>query len=129
MSKSNVAAYLANQLEVCGKSQKEVASDAGYERPNIMTMFKQGATRIPVDKAPAIAKAIGVDPAFFIRMVLAEYHPEMLKAIEETMGGLHSKHEAALLKIIREEMGGADPVIGSKSQEEAFRKSIRKIFV
>lgn len=120
-----VATYLANQLEVCGKTQVEVAEELGYQRPNIITMFKQGKTKIPISVAPRLAKAIGVDPNFFLRMVMNEYMPEVLAAIDESMGHLASEHEAKILEIIRAETGDADPRITTKAQEQAFRKAAK----
>jgi len=51
-------------------------------------MFKQGRTKIPIRKVPALAKALGVEPAIFLRVVLSEYQPELLETLESVLGPL-----------------------------------------
>lgn len=84
MSKQKIAVakYLEQQLAMCGKSQREVAEEIGYTNPNIITMFKNGATKIPVNKAGLIARALGVDPIFMLRLLMSEYMPEAWAEIE-----------------------------------------------
>jgi plasmid maintenance system antidote protein VapI len=82
----SVAEFLTQQIERCGKSQVAIARDVGYSRSNIITMLKNGTSKVPISRAPALGKAVGLDPAVFLRMVLAEYQPEILKAIEDTIG-------------------------------------------
>ena len=38
-------------------------------------MMKLGQTKVPLDKIPLLAKACGVDQAFFMRLALQEYMP------------------------------------------------------
>ena len=45
------------------KTQAEIAEEAGFVNPNMVTMIKQGATKLPIDRVPALAKALEVDPA------------------------------------------------------------------
>jgi hypothetical protein len=76
-----VADYLAQQIILCGKSQKEIAEEVGYEKPNVITMMKQGHTKIPIVKVGAFARALEVDPAYLLRLVCMEYMPETWAAI------------------------------------------------
>lgn len=73
--------YLAQQIILCGKSQKEIAEEVGYEKPNVITMMKQGHTKIPIVKVGAFARALEVDPAYLLRLVCMEYMPETWAAI------------------------------------------------
>jgi len=84
--KVTVADYLAAQIEICGKSQKTIAEEVGFPRANILTMMKHGTTRIPIHRVPALARSLGVDPAKMMRLVLEEYSPEILEAIEDALG-------------------------------------------
>ena len=122
------AEYLANQLAVCGKSQKEVAFECGYTKPNIITMFKQGTTRIPIAAAPKLAVAVGVDPAKFLRMVMSESHPEILETIENVLGGFTTSNEAHILSLFREATKNSNPAIEGKTNERNFMKAIRDYF-
>ena len=45
------------------KTQAEIAKEAGFINPNMVAMIKQGATKLPIDRVPALAKALDSDPA------------------------------------------------------------------
>lgn len=82
----NVADYLNAQMQLSGKSQMEIAAEVGFPKANVLTMIKKGQTKLPIPRVPAMAKALGVDPARLMRIVLAEYHPDILEAVESTLG-------------------------------------------
>lgn len=123
----SVAKYLENQIAICGKQQNEIAAEIGYARPNIITMFKQGLTKVPINIAPALAKSIGADPNYFTRLVLSEYMPEVLKAIEDSVGGLSTVHEQEILAVVRTVTKNKDPKMTTKAQEELFAKAAREL--
>ena len=108
-SEKSVAEYLAFHLDNSKRTQREIAQELGYANSNVVTMFKQGLTKIPVAVAPKMAIAIGVDPGQFLKMVLNEYMPELLPEIEKHIGGLCSQAELELVKVIREATKGTDP--------------------
>ena len=68
LPKIKLSEFLTSQIETCGRQQNEIAAELGYERPNIITMFKKGQTKVPIEKIPAFAKVIGVDQAFLMRI-------------------------------------------------------------
>ena len=41
-TKTTVAKYIERQLALCGRSQKEIATECGYSNANMITMFKTG---------------------------------------------------------------------------------------
>lgn len=108
-TKISVAKYLEQQLAVCGKSQREVSAEIGYTNPNIITMFKTGATKIPVTKAAALAKALNIDPAHMLRLVMNEYMPDTWTAIEDILGtdSLLTEQEKSVAMFVREIAGDA----------------------
>jgi transcriptional regulator with XRE-family HTH domain len=96
--KETVAAFLTRQIALCGKSQIDIARAAGYNKPNIITMFKQGRTKVPLAKVGPLATAIGIDPGYLFQLVLQEYAPETWEAIEAVLlPTLLAKHELDLL--------------------------------
>lgn len=98
----SVAEYLTQQINMSGKSQIEISSDVGYPKPNVITMFKQGKTRLPINKIPAFAKSLGVDPVHFLRIAMSEYMPETWEVIEACLGSsLVTEEEQKVLDIIR----------------------------
>jgi plasmid maintenance system antidote protein VapI len=112
----SVAEYLAFHLDASNRTQREIANEIGYTNANVITMFKQGLTKVPPHVAPKLAKALGLDPAMFLRMVLQEYMPELLEVVERQVGGLCSQNEFQMLKVIRSATKNADPVM-TKEQE------------
>jgi hypothetical protein len=98
-----VAKYLEQQMALSDKSQKDIATAIGYDKPNIMTMFKQGSTKVPVNKVGPLAKALNVDPVYMFRLVMQEYMPETWQAIEEVLSAqrLVTEGELQMLKAIR----------------------------
>lgn len=99
----SVAEYLADQIEQSPKSQLEIAEEAGFETPNIITMFKQGKTKIPLIRVGPLAIALGINPRHLLRRVLEEYMPETWHAVEESLGHLIlSADEENLVRTARE---------------------------
>lgn len=96
-----VAEYLTKAIELSGKTQREVAREVGYDKPNVVSMMKQGQTKVPIEKAPLFAKACGVDPAFFLRLVLEEYHQPAWEMIRDTIGDPLTENERRLLAVYR----------------------------
>ena len=96
-----VAQYLDLAIERTGKTQRELAAEIGYPRPNVISMMKNGDTKIPIDKVPAFARALRIDAGYFLRLALAEYHPEIHRVIVETVGGPLSANERAIVDTYR----------------------------
>jgi predicted nucleic acid-binding OB-fold protein len=105
--KVSVAQYIEQQIALSSKSQKDIAAEIGYEKPNVLSMIKQGQTKLPVNKVGPLAKALGIDPVHLLRLVLAEYLPETWAAIEDIVGqSLVSAGEKKLLDELRAALGG-----------------------
>ena len=74
----SVAEYVSWQINLCGKSQVQIAQEIGFDKPNVITMIKQGKTKVPVNKIGSMAKALEVDPVFFMKLCLQEYMPDLM---------------------------------------------------
>jgi transcriptional regulator with XRE-family HTH domain len=96
-----VAEYLAQLIDRSQKTQREIAFKIGYTNPNIITMFKQGLTKVPIEAIPRLANALDEDPAFLLRMALREYMPDVLKTVEGTLGRIITEDEQEILQAIR----------------------------
>lgn len=98
----NVAEYISWQIQLCGKSQTEIAQQAGFDKPNVITMIKQGKTKVPLAKIAVLAKALEIDPVYFFRLVVGEYMPDLMEIIQQITGGtIVSKNELEFLEVIR----------------------------
>ena len=54
------------------KSQKEIAQEAGFINSNMLSLLKSGANKIPLDRVPALAKALEADSAYLMRLSLEQ---------------------------------------------------------
>lgn len=99
---ANVAEYIDWQIGLCGKSQKQIAEEAGFPKPNIITMFKKGDTKLPLEKIGRFAKALEVDPIHLFKLCLSEYLPETWAELQRMFGQpILTQNELELLEVIR----------------------------
>ena len=63
------------------KTQEDISNETGFPKSNVITMIKQGRTRMPLDKIEAFAKACGQSPDKLFRTALREYKPELARMI------------------------------------------------
>lgn len=114
---------------MCGKSQRQIATEIGYPNPNIMTMFKTGQTKIPIDKIPGLARSIGVDPLFLMRMAMTEYMPSAWQAIESVADAksLISADELRLLQFVRESAGGLPIDLSAAESRHVLNVALQRV--
>ena len=127
---SAIAKYIDKKIdELKGvKTQREIAAEIGYEMPNIISMFKRGESRVPLNKIPLLSKALGVDPAHMFRLALEQYWPNRGDIIEKLFGRLASENEEEiLLKPWRTATRNADPETSVKIQA-AIAKMIESLW-
>jgi transcriptional regulator with XRE-family HTH domain len=104
-----VAEFIAHKIKLSGKSQAQIARELGYDKPNIITMFKQGKTRIPLDKVGVIADALEINPALLLNKVMGEYMPETLASLQCVLKGLElTQNELELIEAYRRVSAGKD---------------------
>jgi transcriptional regulator with XRE-family HTH domain len=99
--------YLDNQIAISNKSQRDIAEDLNY-KPNVITMIKQGRTKVPINKIEPLAKSLGVDPIHMLRLAMLEYQPDTWSAIEKIMGFAVSDNEKHILTELRLLTGSKD---------------------
>jgi transcriptional regulator with XRE-family HTH domain len=105
-----VAEYLDRQISKSRKSQIEIARVCGFETPNMITMLKQGRTKLPLAKVGPMARALEVDPAYLLRLALREYLPETYAAIETVMSpALLTENEMGIINAFRRLTLFSDP--------------------
>ena len=111
MKTMTVARFLEQQIALSGKSQRMIAAECGYPNPNIITMFKKGSTKLPLDKVAAMAEALGADRRHLLRLAMMEYQPEAWAVIVRIMGmGVSvTDAEVAVLELAREAGRGRTP--------------------
>ena len=100
MSKQmTVAEYFSHAIHLSGKTQKQIADEAGFNKPNIISMMKQGITKVPIYKVPALAEACGADQVQFTSLAMAEYNPEIWAVLQEVKGEYLSERTSSIKRI------------------------------
>ncbi len=125
---SRVARFIDRRIEETGQLQKDIAAKVGFEQPNIITMIKQGKTKLPLDKIGPMARVLETDPVQLLQMCMEEYHPATWRAIAPYMETAMTEDERRLLNALRNWVGG--PFLAAMSDEsrghfDRFMQSLR----
>jgi transcriptional regulator with XRE-family HTH domain len=116
-TKSRVSRFIDKRLTelLSVKTQKEIAQEAGFPNPNIITMFKTGQSKVPLDRVPGLAKALDVDVVYLFRLAAEQYFkPEVIRVLDQVFGAAVSKNEMEIIAKIRELSGDQDPQLSAK---------------
>ena len=116
---SQVALLVTEQIRIVGKKQLEIAEEAGFENPNVITMIKQGRTKLPIGKVGLVAKALEIDPMYLLKLCIEEYQPETWEAIRPFMDEVVTKDEMHVVKVIRNAIGA--PYLSALNMEQRSR--------
>lgn len=99
------------------KNQAEIAAQVGYTNANMITMIKQGSSKVALDRVPALAHALEADPAFMMQLALEQaIGRTAAKAVVEVFGEPVTANEIGWLQAIREASNNTDPRLTSRSQ-------------
>ena len=113
--------FLAQRIDQLGLSQRSLAAALGYDKPNIITMFKQGHTKVPLNKVPELADALQVDRVWLLRLALAEYDPKLLTAIDALLNKVATPNERLIVTELRRFTGGQDPALTTTRQRARLK--------
>lgn len=105
------------------KNQATIAAEAGFQQPNMLAMIKTGATRLPLERVPALARALECDPAHLFVMAVEQRDSALAATLQEIYGTHVTQNEIAWLKAIREASNHTDPSLTTRGL-----KTIRGIF-
>ncbi|HKJ95074.1 MAG TPA: XRE family transcriptional regulator [Gammaproteobacteria bacterium] len=124
---STVADFVSQRIRVCEKTQKEIALALGYKNANVIAMIKSGSTKVPLRVVPHLARELAIDEAFFMRMVLREYMPETLVALESVYRTPVTQNETEILSVLRDRTSSTDPELRTEAQEEKLAEFCRSL--
>ncbi|MEJ7805265.1 MAG: helix-turn-helix transcriptional regulator [Telluria sp.] len=115
----DVANYISAMIDLSQKSQKQIAEEVGFAKPNMITMIKQGKTKLPIGKVGALARSLGLDPQHLFKMVMEEYEPATWEGIESIFSQpFVSENEMEIILTIRDS-GMVNPKI--QTDEDRIR--------
>lgn len=123
---TTIAIFMRKQIDTLkdiGIDQREIALQAGYEKPNVLSMFKRGETKVPLNKVIPLAKALRVDPHFLFR--LAVQQPDMPITTEDVNKLFPNTVSAGELKVIEAIRAVAE---GDVNPTEDQVKQIAEVF-
>jgi hypothetical protein len=118
---SEVRAFITRHIEIqqrAGRSIRDIARDAGFERPNIVSMFKTGAAKVPLARIPHLAAALGAEPAVLFRLAMLQYWPDLHHVVAKLFGDVTSPHERELLGLLRFVTRHTDPKLSDRQKRE-----------
>ncbi|PLC44473.1 hypothetical protein C0Q88_07280 [Ralstonia pickettii] len=118
-----VADYVGHMLAISGKTQKELADELGFSTPNMVSMIKSGRAKVPIQKVGQLAKALNVDPVYFLQLVLREYQPETWEAIEGVFANQHvlTANEVEIIDTLRAAKL-PNPKLASNADKKRFQE-------
>lgn len=109
-SKRNVfAQMLSSLIEQSDKTQVQISRDMGYENQNLITMFKRGTTRVPLEKVAPMAKSLNQDPGRMIRLWFEAYMSEAVPDLDRYIGMPLSTSEKSWIYGLRDTFGVVPP--------------------
>ncbi|WP_279357198.1 helix-turn-helix domain-containing protein [Methylobacterium indicum] len=114
---TSMAQYLRQRIEEMAKkniSQRELAIKAGYDKPNIISMFKRGETKVPFDKVPALAEALEVDLIYLMRLQMEQPGMWDPGIINKMVGRISTENEFEVLNSWRMATNGRDIKLNKK---------------
>lgn len=92
----------------------DLCAALGFEREIILGLIKAGSMRMPLNKIPALAVALEVDPIELMKQALLEQDPALSKIIEDLFNPLRlTSTEVNLIKHLRKVCGDtpASPLV------------------
>jgi plasmid maintenance system antidote protein VapI len=104
---SAMANFLIEELPTLDMTNQEIADRLGYARPNIVSMWKAGKTKVTIDHVFALAEMVGVDPSYILALFIDQYVSEWsgvdrFNDIVSMMQRLVTPDEMELIQIVRE---------------------------
>jgi transcriptional regulator with XRE-family HTH domain len=106
------------------KTQAQIAAEAGFRNPNMISMIKSGASKLALDRVPSLATALACDPARLFMMALEQIEsPTTAAAIQRIFQTIITQNEADWINAIRDASGHTNPPLSGRA-----RAAVRGIF-
>jgi transcriptional regulator with XRE-family HTH domain len=123
---SNTAKLIATALKGLEgrKNQLQVAKEAGFPHPNMLSMIKNGKSRLPLQKVPALAEALEIDPALLFRSALSENWPGYERVVLRIFGDVLTLEEREMIAFMRHVRDGKIPQLDYRL-ERAIKAALK----
>jgi len=108
---TTLIALISEGQQRLNMTDEQMSKALGFERTNVIPMIKAGTIKLPIDKVPALAKAIDYPAADVLRVALHDYMPDVLAAIEKIWAPIDmTANERKLIESYRYLAKGRDVV-------------------
>lgn len=108
-SVSRVFQMLFDEVDRRGDTLEMVAKVCELRSASVLVQCWRGVLIIPISYIPGIARYLGVDPAWLLRIYLEDHLPDTMKMIEQCgLSMLVTERERELLLAYRRATGGQD---------------------
>jgi hypothetical protein len=103
------------------KSQAEIATSAGFGNANMMSMLKAGSVRLPLDRVPALAAALEVDPVHLFLLAIEQLAGDTTAiAFQKIFGAVVTENELDWVRAVREASDGTNPSLTRRGRTAIF---------
>lgn len=116
-----VSDFIVKRQKELGLSNATLANALGYDNHNVISMIRKGRARVPLHQVMALASVLQVDSIWFFKLVMSEYKPDALEAIEQCFGGLVTQNEWRLLAVWRANTHDSDPELTEELQKGVMK--------
>lgn len=117
-----VGTYIDMAIRAAGKTKRQVAEEAGYKRPNIVSMLCAGEVDLSFNRVIPVANAIQADATNLLFMLIKEKHPDLHNLLNTLLGDrLFSADEAKLIDTMRNIAGTTNLAPSTTEEIEALR--------
>lgn len=125
-----LAEFLNQNWDRVGETNQELAIEWNYRSPGIVSMWRTGKSRVPIERLSSLAHKLRVDMAILLPLWIDQFAPnrdgaiQIGKDIENVFKRLSTHAEFAILKALRngsKTRGVSNPDF-SESQVRAFEQ-------
>lgn len=103
LKSQQIVADRATELKLQGKAQKEIAYIAGFQNANVIAMIKSGSTKIALERAPDLEKALELPKGALGRqLLLEELGSDLYDYVRDVLDAGLSYQEREIIKAVRE---------------------------
>jgi hypothetical protein len=134
-TKQELAHFITVQIALTGRTQREIADEAGLPNQNFLSMLKSGTAKVPLRRVPALAAALDVPAVDLMFRCLRAQEPELAAIIAMILPELPNTEDEVMLmrgyRILREkgiidDHGVELRGLGPKGRASGFAKISRE---
>lgn len=86
----------------------------------MISLLKNGSARLPIDRVPALAAALDVNPRHLLQLAIEQWvGATAMRTLEEILGTVVSDNEIARLKGLRDASGHTNSTLATRARSTA----------